>query len=438
MTTMPRRRRRPSARRRYHLHAPGMVYAGVTVFLVVGSINSQNNLLFWALGIAVGGILVSGVLSGAALMGVVVRRERIEQAHVGSPLAITYTIENRNRITPVFGLTINELSAHDRARRVTWPRVFSRPSAFVMHVGPGETVHAEAIVWPTRRGEVTFDRLRAWSTFPFGIAKKSVTFSQPQQAIVRPMIPPLRRDLLTPVVGRGQAGYSSSELSGAGEEFYGLREYKPGDSPRLIAWKASARTDQLVIRQHAAPSPTRLWVHLVFAGSGVADRDAADERAICMVAGILDTAYSIGMDVGLVAENGVGSTIIEPRRGRRHVTRLMDALALCKSGGEGGGTERHTSGAGIGGRSARIDVLSGERGLPSLGRPSARLRIGAESVAEALAPHASDAVRAWLLKPAPEPWRRRWSDTWRELVGNAESAGSLIASGGREEGVRVP
>jgi uncharacterized protein (DUF58 family) len=39
-------------------------------------------------------------------------------------------------------------------------------------------------------------------------------------------------------------------MLGAGSEFYSLRDYAPGDGLRSINWKASARTDVLVVNEH--------------------------------------------------------------------------------------------------------------------------------------------------------------------------------------------
>ena len=52
-------------RRRYELHSPGILYLTITVFLAIGSINSQNNLLFIVFGLLAGGVVASGVLSGS-------------------------------------------------------------------------------------------------------------------------------------------------------------------------------------------------------------------------------------------------------------------------------------------------------------------------------------------------------------------------------------
>ncbi|XOV76788.1 MAG: hypothetical protein ACFHWZ_08095 [Phycisphaerales bacterium] len=77
--------------RRYHMHSGGVFYIVVTVLLGIGSINSQNNLLFIVFGVALGAMLVSGVVSGAMMMGLEVDRRpvaprRSETTHA-SPIA---------------------------------------------------------------------------------------------------------------------------------------------------------------------------------------------------------------------------------------------------------------------------------------------------------------------------------------------------------------
>jgi hypothetical protein len=52
----------------------GLVYLLMTVFLLLAALNIQNNLLFLAFGVAISGIVLSGLMSGPALMGVRVSR----------------------------------------------------------------------------------------------------------------------------------------------------------------------------------------------------------------------------------------------------------------------------------------------------------------------------------------------------------------------------
>jgi uncharacterized protein (DUF58 family) len=314
----------PGILRRYHFHAPGLLYVGVTLFLAIGAVNSQNNLLFAALGLAMGGLIVSGIISGMSLLGVRLEREPARAGAVGQKLILRYALRNANRLMPAFGLNIAEVAETGAGRRaVRWPEFFEPPRGFAVHVGPGETVRAEVAVWPKRRGEVTLDAVSIWSTFPFGLTKKSITIWQPQAVLIRPPILPLRSGLVERLTARSSAGLGGERSIGQGEEFFGLREYTPGDSPRRIAWRASARTGEIVVRQHALPSPVRLWIILRLA----ADADeTADERAIALAASVLARASEAEIAVGLAVP--LTGLLERPRTGHHHLDRLLAGLAL--------------------------------------------------------------------------------------------------------------
>ena len=54
----------------YKLTREGMVYLGVVGILILASVNTGNNLLFMILACSLAGIVMSGVLSRAVLVGV--------------------------------------------------------------------------------------------------------------------------------------------------------------------------------------------------------------------------------------------------------------------------------------------------------------------------------------------------------------------------------
>lgn len=311
----------PRVRRRYHFHLPGVIYVGVTVFLSIGALNSQNNLLFAALGLAIGGLLVSGIVSGMSLMGIRIERDPAADTAVGKALVLVYTVRNTNRFMPAFGLTLCELEGGDPA--ATWPRILrARPTCHIAHIGPGQMLHVEAAAWPHARGRMTLNAVQAWSTFPFGIAKKSVTFFQPQTVVVRPLALPLRIGVVDEKRRRAERGAAAGRFAGAGDEFWALREYMPGDLPRHIAWRATARTGQLLVTQRAAPVPTRAWVVLRLAPDAAAE---ANERAICLTASLIQRAADDGVSIGLaIPASGV---LRPPDTHRWHVERLLNELA---------------------------------------------------------------------------------------------------------------
>ena len=310
----------PMARRgrRYHFHLPGVVYGLTTIFLAVGAINSQNNLLFWAFGLAVAGLLVSGVVSGAALMGIELERLPVEPVNAGADLIVRYRVRNRNRLFPAFALNISELPDKRDASR-DWRAVLAAPNAFVAHVGPRQSVEAEARCATLARGETRLDRALVWTIFPFGLTRKSVTFSQPRRVIVRPAPVALEQGVLRTSREPGSMAARALRRSSSGE-FFALREHREGDSPRAVAWRASARTGTLLTRQFTSARNVRVWIILEL------DADAArGERAIALAAGAVEAARARASPVGLVVP-GIGLRT-PAREGRGHADALLDALA---------------------------------------------------------------------------------------------------------------
>ena len=368
--------RHPAVRRRYHLHLPGVIYAAVAVFTAVGAINSQNNLLFWLFGVAVAGLILSGFVSGSALMGVQVEREPIAECAAGGTMVIRYRVRNRNRFIPACALTITESASVRRGRSPpTWTAHLPQPTAFVAHVGPRQVVHAEAIVSPTRRGEATFLRITVSSAFPFGMTRKSVIFEQPQGAIVHPAPAPVRHGLLRTLGPRGDGSAAALRSAGVGGEYYGLREYAPGDSHRLIAWRASARTGQLVVRQTSRPAPRRLWIVLDVAPGTGADgqADALREDAVSLAAGVATAAFEHGYAVGLSL--GGECTRLAARSGRSALRALLTELALFDSPSASSPGGQAT--APLPGRSDAFVIIS-ERSATGLSVPGSALRLSAD------------------------------------------------------------
>lgn len=313
------------ARRRYHFHFPGVVYAVTTVFLAIGAINSQNNLLFWAFGLAVAGMLASGVISGASLMGIEIVRDPIATSQVNGVMRIRYHVRNRNKVFPAFSINISERAKQPSDRdpdfRANWPGLVPEPFAFVPVVRAGETVTVDAVVRPARRGAARFRGVAVWTVFPFGLTRKSVTFVGNRVALVRPE--PAER---APEFGRdgaldGGAGRAAPLRSLDGHEFFSLREYAPGDSPRAIAWRRSARTGETIVRQNSATANDRLWVVIEFGTDS-----EAGERLIRAAAAAIQRASSRGIAVGLsVPSQGLRAP---PRDGRGHVEAMLDTLAV--------------------------------------------------------------------------------------------------------------
>ncbi|GJQ30874.1 MAG: hypothetical protein HBSAPP03_27580 [Phycisphaerae bacterium] len=311
--------------RRYHFHGPGIAYAGTLVVLMLGAINGQNNVLYWLFGLGLAGLIISGILSGAALMGLELEREAPGRVVRGQRLTIRYRLRNRSFVVPAFALTIEELALAPRGRPGgTWQSTTDTIRGAAMHVPVrGESV-GTASCTPRRSGRFRFGAVRVSTTFPFGLARKSVTFWSRGEVLVVPQSPPVRTSLLDELADHGLHAGLARRARG-GEEFFALREYAPGDPFRRVAWRATARQDRLIVRELADAGTGRIILV-----PDVPSEDARAEQTLDAAAGLARAALERGLFVGVQYANGVLAAPVHG--GGRHLDRCLEALACAVTG----------------------------------------------------------------------------------------------------------
>ena len=103
---------------------------------------------------------------------------------------------------------------------------------------------------PFKRGVLSIPQGIAESSFPFNIFKHSVLFSCRESLIVHPAGRELRN--LFPRDGGVLPRMSARSVPSPGDsmDFYGCRAYRPGDSPRKIHWRATARYRIPIIKEY--------------------------------------------------------------------------------------------------------------------------------------------------------------------------------------------
>jgi len=301
---------------------PGVAYALVTAFVALGAINSQNNLLFWALGLAIGGLLASGFVSGTSLMGVRVERDHIAEVEALRPFLMRYRVTNRNRFMTAYALVIEELPPR-AANGARWP-FLGRPVASIARVPPRRSRRCETFGVVTRRGPFELGRVRISTTFPFGVARKSVTFDLSQHALARPRQVRLRSDRVESAIAPTHDGTESLAAPGAGEEFFGVREYRPGDRVRDVSWRLSARGEALVVQQRCARSPRRLVIQLELDPDRAARHDPQAERLLVLAASLIAEAGRRAIAVALrVPAAGIATPAVTTPAGRAGLLRRL-------------------------------------------------------------------------------------------------------------------
>jgi uncharacterized protein (DUF58 family) len=117
---------------------------------------------------------------------------------------------------------------------------------------------------------------------------------------------------------------------GSGSELLDLRDYLPGDPPKTIAWKVSARRDRLITKEFESDVPLRC-TFFVDTSSSVRvgpPGQTALSHVVELSAAAAQAAAGARDLVGLCvfSEQGV-SCYARPARGTRHIVGLLNHLA---------------------------------------------------------------------------------------------------------------
>ena len=116
---------------------------------------------------------------------------------------------------------------------------------------------------------------------------------------------------------------------GSGSELLDLRDYRPGDPPKMIAWKASARRDILITKEIESDVPVRCLMFLD-ASTGVRigrPGTTSTARLAEIGAGIAQAATANRDLVGLTVFDEYGTQTVPPARTHLGTIRILRELS---------------------------------------------------------------------------------------------------------------
>ena len=127
------------------------------------------------------------------------------------------------------------------------------------------------------------------------------------------------------------AGAYHSIFKGRGMDFEEAREYQPGDEIRSIDWNVTARTGKAHVKKYREERELTMMLAVDLSASGQFGSGDSSKREIAAeIASTLAFSAARNNDkVGLVLFTEDAEHIIPPRKGRRHILRLIrDILAF--------------------------------------------------------------------------------------------------------------
>lgn len=261
-----------------------------------------------------------------------VERTLIDHAFGGEDIPVHLRVVNTGRV-PVPWVEIDESLPVELREAPFGARAFSLPAR-------GEKSFTYTLV-TRQRGYFTLGPARVGAGDILGLVRYELVSPRPEPFVVYPRVLPLER-LGLPTRSALVALPDRTPLFEDPSRIMGVRQYAPGDSPRRIHWRASARSAELLVKQYqpAIARETLLCLDL-FTGDYPFPQwfDAAEEAIVVAASLASHSIVREGLTAGLAtvardAVTGEMERITLPPQ--RHLIPILEALARVKAApGEG-------------------------------------------------------------------------------------------------------
>jgi uncharacterized protein (DUF58 family) len=398
----------------------GLFFVVLLVVIGFAAWNTANNLLYLILSAMLAFLITANLMSRLSLADLSIQLRFPDHIFAEETASLSVTVTNHKRIVPTFSLVVEPLSEAgvEKSRRHKAAKADGRADAKRLasagprsesprggghrwngasraeegsrkESGPDDDTSARGLGWNRapeplgklahfilvrpgtslrqriehkfeRRGVYPITAFRVSTRFPTGFFKKWRKIEAAGEIVIYPKPKPLDDFYhALPML----AGQVSSHLRGTGDDLYRLRRYHPSDHIRFIDWKATAKSRELIVRDHMREDERRLTIvfdtspppqvedpNRAGSSSGAGDRTASEiqqalanrfEQAIVMAASLAKHFIQEGAEVELLTLREV--EWVESGKGLDHLYRIFRALAMLDPDSEADSTKRSKS-----------------------------------------------------------------------------------------------
>lgn len=274
----------------------GLIFAVIAFVMLLGAMNYNNNLGFALtfLLVAVGIVSIHHCHHNLALLRL--SALGAEPVFAGDAWQFRFSLQN-NRRDARWQLRLN------------WD---GEPENVCTDLQGDAQIIVQLPVAAVRRGLHPVPRLRMATCYPLGLFEAWSWLNLEVSGLAYPQ--PAGESH-----GEATAGSSHTGLDAAGDDDYaGMRQWRPGDSPRRIAWKALARTGRKLVHEYRGGAGAPVWI------DWESEAGTDDELRIARLTRRVLDAHASGIHYGL----RIPGTTIPPDHGSEQRHRCLRALAL--------------------------------------------------------------------------------------------------------------
>jgi uncharacterized protein (DUF58 family) len=283
----------------------GYMLLAVLLVMLLGSINYSNNMAFLLTFLIVGIGHNAMWYTHRNLLGLKVTVLPVQPVFAGT--------------APVLVLRLEEL--HGRAREALRLQAGGRES-LPAFLEAGASTQIAVTLQSRPRGAYALPRQRLSTRYPLGLLEAWTWLTLDTEVLVYPVPITTESIPLAADDSGGNRPVASSAATGVPDE---IRDYRPGDAPSRIAWKAVARSGRLFVRDASSGDAAPAWLDW----DSIPGNDP--EHRLSVLCYLVLEANAGGQPFGL----RLPGVRFAPDTGVEHLERCLRALALFGLAGRG-------------------------------------------------------------------------------------------------------
>jgi uncharacterized protein (DUF58 family) len=230
--------------RRTRITREGLYYILVLSVILIGATSRQLNLLMLIGCVLLGPLLFSLLYGRWAIGKIAVARRLPSSLHAGERLRVDVQISNLRRLG-LWGMRVDDQVEH--LSRLHGEKASAGVFFPYLPRNSDSASYYEGTL--PYRGRYRFGPLRVSTRFPMGLVQHTLTLAGTAELLVHPKLGRLQPGWLKQI-REDESGSQRMTRRGLLEaDFYGLREWRAGDSRRWIHWRTSARRGGLIVQQ---------------------------------------------------------------------------------------------------------------------------------------------------------------------------------------------
>ncbi|HEX5732000.1 MAG TPA: DUF58 domain-containing protein [Blastocatellia bacterium] len=269
----------------------GLLFIVFLMVIAFAAWNTGNNLLYLVLSAMMAFLVAANLIARLSLGDVAVQLRFPDHIFAGEPASLNVTLLNHKKVMPSYSLMVEALSDNeqdaeaqkkegdrdekrklDSSNKKARAGVSESPNsgaaidapalsigklAYYVLAPARASVRQRVLYTFERRGRYPITGFRISTKFPASFFKKWRRIDASGEIVVYPKPQPLDDFYhALPMM----AGQIQSQARGWGDDLYAIRRYHPSDHMRHIDWKATAKSSQMMVREHVREDEWRLTI----------------------------------------------------------------------------------------------------------------------------------------------------------------------------------